>query len=312
MRDAEFGAVRIRAFGTFAMRVKDPSTFLRQVVGTDGLFTTDEVTGQLKRKLVAVLAETLGQAKIPVLDLAASYVDFGETLRARIGPVFLKEYGLELTDFTIANITVPESVEQALDARTKMGVLDNLDRYTKMQVADSMKDAANNPGMGGAGVGMGVGLGMGQQMSQAMSPSAQPPPAPDAQMFHYHGANGQSELHVDAIAERIQKNREGKHQIWRPGWNGWKDWSEVSEVASRVPPAAPKPPPLPSSEPLWHYSGPQGKSERTTQQIRAAMLKTPSAEHLVWREGWDSWRPANEVEPFINKNVPPPLPSEES
>ena len=155
MRDAEFGAVRIRAFGTYAMRIQDPATFLRQVVGTDGLFTTDEVTGQLKRKLVAVLAETLGQANIPVLDLAASLADFGETLRARIGPVFLKEYGLKLTDFTIANITLPESVEAAFDARTKMGVLDNLDRYTKMQVADSMKDAANNPGVGGAGVAWG-------------------------------------------------------------------------------------------------------------------------------------------------------------
>src|SRR5688500_18039269 len=101
MRDAEFGPVRIRAYGIYSFRVTDPAAFLRQLVGTDGLFTTEEISGQLKRKLVSALADTVGQAKIPVLDLAANYMDLATTLRDRMNPEFQGSYGITLTDFTI-------------------------------------------------------------------------------------------------------------------------------------------------------------------------------------------------------------------
>ena len=160
MRDAEFGPVRIRAYGIYSFKVTDPATFLRQLVGTEGLFTTDEIAGQLKRKLVSGLADTIGQAKIPVLDLAANYMDLADKLRDRLNPDFLTSYGITLTDFTISSISLPEEVEKALDTRTKMGVLGNLDAYAKLTMteasAQAMKTAAGNPGMGGMAMSAGT------------------------------------------------------------------------------------------------------------------------------------------------------------
>ncbi|MFT7521366.1 MAG: membrane protease subunit (stomatin/prohibitin family), partial [Kiritimatiellia bacterium] len=168
MRDAEFGPVRVRAFGIYSYRVTEPQVFMRQVVGTDGLFTTDEINGQLKRQVVSGLASSVGQARIPVLDLAANYMELGERIRDQLNPKFVESYGITLTDFTIENISLPAEVEKALDTRSKMGVLGNLDAYTKLKAADAIEIAAGNQGMAGMGVGMGVGFGMGNQMGGMM------------------------------------------------------------------------------------------------------------------------------------------------
>lgn len=251
MRDPEFGPVRVRGFGNYAFRITDPAAFLRQVVGTDGLFTSDEITGQLKKKLVSVLADTLGESGVPLLDLASRYMDLGDTLRDRINPHFQSSYGVTLTDFAIQNLTLPEEVEKALDTRSKMGVLGNLDQYAKLQAAEALGTAAANPGLGGAGVGMGVGFGLGQQMAGMMAsaaaapgvvaPPAVPPPLPSAS-YHYAGPSGQVQAAADEVARRVGQDRSARHLVWMPGWSAWKPWSEVPEIAALVPPA---PPPLP-------------------------------------------------------------------
>ncbi|MFT4623501.1 MAG: membrane protease subunit (stomatin/prohibitin family) [Myxococcota bacterium] len=329
MRDAEFGPVRIRAFGSYSYRIAEPTTFMRQVVGTDGLFTTDEINGQLKKKLVSMLADTIGKARIPVLDLAANYMDFADTLSERINPVFMESYGVGLTDFTIGNISLPAEVEKALDTRTKMGVLGDLNAYTQLKAADAIDTAARNPGMGGAAIGMGVGFGMGNQMGAMMGqsmqggggpfnphqgmqgpPSPAPPPPPMAATFHYHGASGQSELDAAAIASHVAADRTGKHMLWQAGWPGWKAWSDVPEVASLVPPAPAAPPPLPGAQ-TFHYNGPSGRAELPLADLVAAVRAAPGQAHHVWQTGWPAWKKAEEVPEIaaqLGGDGPPPLP----
>ena len=165
LRDPEFGPVRIRAFGVYEFRVIDASTFIREVVGTDGDFTTDEVTDQLRNIIVTRFSDAVAEAKIPVLDMAANYNEFSEI----IGKVLIeeyKEYGLGMTKFLVSNISLPPAVEEALDKRTSMGVIGNLNDYTKFQTANAMEAAATNPGGGGASEGMGMGMGSSSNSSR--------------------------------------------------------------------------------------------------------------------------------------------------
>jgi membrane protease subunit (stomatin/prohibitin family) len=258
LRDAEFGPLRIRAYGVYSYRLTDPATFIRQIVGTDGLFTTDEINGQLKKKLVSLVADTIGKSKLPVLDMAANTMDLGDTLRDRINPIFQESYGLTITDFTIQSISLPEAVEKALDERTKMGVLGNLNAYTQLKTAEAIQTAAGNQGIAGAGIGMGVGFGMGNQMGNQMAGAAgggnfnpnqgmqggggPPPPPPQAAGYHYSGPDGQAQgLNASQIAQKMQANPGGKHHVWQQGWAGWKPASEVGEITSQMGPPPPPP-----------------------------------------------------------------------
>src|SRR5947209_13450307 len=183
VRDPEFGPVRLRAFGTYAMRVSDPGTFLKQLVATDPSFETFDVANQLRNMIVSRFVDVVGQAKMPVLELAGNYEKLGKLAQDRLSAE-VAAMGMTLTQFYIENISLPPEVEQALDTRTKMGVLGNLDQFAKYQTAEAIRDAAQNPGgLAGAGVGIGAGVAIGQQMAGALSgaaPSAGsgPPPLP--------------------------------------------------------------------------------------------------------------------------------------
>ncbi len=185
MRDTEFGMIRLRAFGIYSFRVTDPATFLKEVFGTASLYSTDGVEGQIKRTLVSGLSDAIAESKIPALDLAANYDELGSYAMQAINPK-LAGLGLQLVSFVIENISLPEEVEKAMDRRTSMGVVGDLNRYTQYQAAEAMREAANNPGgTAGAGVGMGAGMAMGQMFAQAMgqqqAAAAQPAAAPAAQ-----------------------------------------------------------------------------------------------------------------------------------
>ena len=174
MRDAEFGMIRVRAFGIYSFRVSEPVTFLKEVFGTSSHYTVDDIEGQLKRMLVSGLSDAIAESKIPALDLAANYEELGSYAAKAINPK-MTALGLTLTDFVIENISLPEEVEKNIDKRTSMGVLGDLDKYSKYQAAEAMREAANNTsGVAGMGVGMGAGAAMGQMFAQSMAPSAQP------------------------------------------------------------------------------------------------------------------------------------------
>ncbi|HET6382783.1 MAG TPA: SPFH domain-containing protein [Armatimonadota bacterium] len=167
LRDPEFGPVRLRAFGTYAIRVTDPGKFLRDVVGTEGLFQTDRITGQLRDLVVTHFTNALGQMHVPALDLAANYVEMSQSLQGQLAAQF-QEFGLSLVKFLIENISLPPEVEAMLDKRSSMGILGDMGRFTQFEAAQALEAAAHNPGGGemSAGLGIGAGLAMGQQMAQ--------------------------------------------------------------------------------------------------------------------------------------------------
>jgi membrane protease subunit (stomatin/prohibitin family) len=169
MRDADFGMVRLRAFGIYSIRVTDPPAFLKEIAGTTARFVTEDVEGQLKRTLVSSFSDALGESKIAALDLASNYDELGKFMRGKMNDDF-KSWGLELTKFVIENISLPQEVEAAMDRRTSMGVLGDAGRYTQFQAADAMRDAAQNPSGGaGTGAGLGAGFALGNAMAGAMT-----------------------------------------------------------------------------------------------------------------------------------------------
>jgi membrane protease subunit (stomatin/prohibitin family) len=240
MRDAEFGPVRLRAFGTYVMHLKDPAKVIRQIVGTEGRFTADEITNQLRNFIVTRFAEIVGQSHIPVLDLAANYGELGDFLTKRIGPEFA-EYGLELTKLLVENISLPPEVEAAMDKRTSMGVVGNLAAYTQFNVANSIPDAARNPGgLAAAGAGLGLGMAMAGPIGQvvtgaqaAAGPGAAPPPIPGAAAY-FIAAGGQQAGPFD-LAGLQQQARVGRLTrealVWTQGMANWTPAGQVPALA---------------------------------------------------------------------------------
>lgn len=182
MRDPEFGMIRLRGFGVYAIKVKDPAVFLKEIFGTRQDFSTESITGYLKSMIVSGISDMLGETKIPVADLASSYDELGVQAAARLQPRF-EAIGLSLSGVTIENLSLPEEVERMIDRKSSMNIAGNLDQFMKFQAAEAMREAANNPdgGAAGTGAGLGAGMAMGQMFAQAMQqPAATPPQQPQS------------------------------------------------------------------------------------------------------------------------------------
>lgn len=252
LRDPEFGPVRLRAFGTYAIRIKDPAVFLREVVGTDGHFTVDEISDQLRNLIVTRFGTVLAGSGIPTLDLAANTEQLGSFVAGRIAPEFAN-LGLELTTLLVENVSLPPEVEQALDRRTSMGIVGDLSRYTQFQAAEAMRAAAQNPGAAGAGIGVIVGQALGAQAAGPWGTRAPetaaappPPPPPPARLWHVAEAGKASgPFPIEELARRAAAGTLGRDTlVWSPGMAGWTAAGQVEEVARLL---ATAPPPLPGS-----------------------------------------------------------------
>jgi membrane protease subunit (stomatin/prohibitin family) len=262
LRDPEFGPLRVRAFGTYAFKITEPGTFVKEIVSTDPMFEAFEISAQFRNIIVSRFVDTVGQAKIPVLDMLGNYEKMSELAKTRIAPELAK-MGVSLSQFFLENISVPPEVEAALDKRSQMGVLGNLDQYMKFQTAEAVRDAAQNPG-GGAGVGMGLGAGItfGQQMAGAMAGGAAanpvvqpnapavavPPVLPANVSFHVALKNNTVQagpFPLTTIAEKIAAGEVTKQSlVWKPGMAGW---AAADTVAEFQPLFAAAPPPLPQA-----------------------------------------------------------------
>ncbi len=235
VRDPEFSMVRLRAFGTYEMRVEDPKVFLREIVGTDGHFTTDEIDAQLTNLIVSKFAIILGSNEIPVLDLAGNYGKFGDYITEKISP-FFKEYGLSLTKILIENISLPESVEKALDRRSSREITGDLNANLQYQAAEALGNE-NGGGAMSDMVGMGAGLAMGTQMMNSMNQqnqTATPPPMPSAQESYFVAVDKKSEgpYGIEMIKTMIQS---GKLQRSTLVWTeGMKEWQQASAVLTSL------------------------------------------------------------------------------
>ncbi len=180
MRDNDFGVVRARAFGTYDFRIIEPRLFLREVAGTDHHFRLDEFADTMRSRIVSVFSEALAKANVPVLDVARRYSELGESLLPLINPVMSAKYGLEMTSFVVENVSVPPEVEQAIDKRSSMSAIGNLNDYVKFQMAQGMEKGGS---AGGAATEMAIGLAMAQQIIQQQGGSITQPartPAPQA------------------------------------------------------------------------------------------------------------------------------------
>lgn len=171
MRDSEFGMIRLRAFGSYAFRVSNPEALLRECFGTNRVYRAGDIDGQIKRVAVSTLSDAIAESKIPALDLAANYDELSNYAVQMMNPK-LSPLGVQLTSFVIENISLPDEVEKAMDRRTSMGVVGDLNKYTQYQAAEAMREGASTPGSGtGTGMGMGAGMAMGQMLAQAMQQS---------------------------------------------------------------------------------------------------------------------------------------------
>ena len=264
-RDPEFGPVRIRAFGTYAMRITDPAKFMGEIVGTDGEFTADEISFQIRNVIVQEVSRVVASSGIPVLDMAANTADLGKLIAKAIDPV-IASYGLSIPEFYIENISLPEAVEAVLDQRTSMGIVGDLNRYTQFSAAQALGAGGGAAGGAmGAAVGAGLGMAMGAQISgaqagpwgavpqqnhgqqsyaQQQAPAA-PPPPPVEKVWHV-AANGAAtgpfgRGHLGRMVSEGSLTRDTL--VWTPGLSGWLKAEEVTELAQLFT-IAPPPPPL--------------------------------------------------------------------
>lgn len=167
-RDTDLGMVRLRAFGTYSMRVRDPQLLVNQVVGARGSYTTAQIEDFLRSIVIQEFTDILADVQTSLLDLARMTNEMSNATRAALADDF-NRYGFELTSFQIQAITPPEEVQAMIDQRSGMGAIGNMDDYLKFKTAQGIADAANNPGTAGEGAGMGMGMGAGLGMAGAMS-----------------------------------------------------------------------------------------------------------------------------------------------
>lgn len=244
MRDQDFGIVRVRAFGSYTISVKDAASFLKNVVGTDGEFTKDEIVGQIRNVIVSRFSDVIGNAKIPVLDLAGKYGEMGNFLVEQVQPS-VDEYGLQLHQMLIENISLPPEVEEAIDKRSSMGAVGNLDNYMKYQAAQGIGQGG---GTMGDAMGAGIGFAMAGQMANNMANqgggAGAPPPVP-AEATYFVAVNG-AQTGPFPLSQLSQQASSGQFTrdslVWKNGMAAWTAAGQVAELESVF---GSVPPPLP-------------------------------------------------------------------
>jgi len=257
LRDPEFGPIRLRAFGTYTIKVADPARFLTEIVGTDGEFTRDEVSFQIRNIIVQEFSRSIAASGIPVLDMAANTGDVGKLIAQAIDPV-IGQYGLSIPELYIENISLPSAVEKALDERSSRGIAGNLDEHMKWKAAE----AIGKGGAAGDAMGMGMGAGLGMQMGNMMTggqgpwgaqPAPQaasqaapmaPPPPPVEHVWHIardgetRGPFSKADMGKMAAEGALTRDT----HVWTQGQDGWKTADEVAELAQLFTIMPPPPP----------------------------------------------------------------------
>jgi len=252
LRDPTIGPVRVRAFGTYALKAANPEALLKELVGTDGSFEADEIDVLLRSIISAEFARIVASTENSVVDLAQAYVRIAEDLRHAVLSRIDREYGLDLPQLVIVNISVPDEVEKAVDARSSMEVLGpELDRYLDYQLGMSMPTVAANPAGGVAGAGAGVGMGM--AIAGAASPQKAPlpliPPSPETDPVVWYVALSGKTFGPYSASQLRDSIRSGQlnaeSMVWTVGMEGWRRMDQVARLAMFLaqPPQPPPPPP---------------------------------------------------------------------
>jgi len=251
LRDPEFGPTRIRAFGTYSVRVTDPAKFLTEIVGTDGEFTMDEISFQSRNIIVQAFTNTIAASGIAVLDMAANTADLGKLIAGAIADT-VAQYGITIPELYVENISLPPAVEAALDSRTSRGLTGDLDAHMKFAAAEALRKGGEASGALGAGLGAGMGMAMANQMGanqMAQTFSAQPaamtPPPPPVEHV-WHIAEGGKTTGPFSKAKMGRMATDGEltraSLVWTAGQDGWLTANEVGELAQLFTVMPPPPP----------------------------------------------------------------------
>jgi membrane protease subunit (stomatin/prohibitin family) len=256
MRDPDFGPIRVRAFGTYTLRATDPGILLKELVGTDSVLETDEVTELLRAVINQAFADVVAKSEIPILDLASNYAEIAGQVRDLVVARIDDEYGLEMPQLFLVNVSVPAEVEEALDVRSSMGVIGDLGAFQAYQMGQAIPAAAENPagGLAGAGVGLGMGMAMANQFGNGPghlgggpAPTAGGPPPPPAPPTVWHIAQNGETAGPFTAAQLAQSASAGSFRgdthVWTAGMAGWLQASEVPALAPVLANVPPPPPP---------------------------------------------------------------------
>ncbi|MFD2739091.1 SPFH domain-containing protein [Sulfitobacter aestuarii] len=254
VRDPEFGPVRLRAFGTYSVRVSEPARFLSEIVGTDGEFTMDEISYQIRNVIVQEFSRTIARSQIPVLDMAANTRELSALVGKEIAAQ-IAEYGLAMPELYIENVSLPPAVEQVLDKRSSMGVIGNLNEYMQYQAAEAL----GREGAAGAAMQTGLGAGLGMQIGHQAASQAgpwgarsdapvaahvPPPPPPVEKVWHVAVDGKTSGPFSKAALGRQASDGSLTRQsyVWTPGQDGWQRAEDVAELAQLFTVLPPPPP----------------------------------------------------------------------
>lgn len=263
LSDERYGMLEIRSFGTYAIRISDPAKFLKEIVGTDGQFTTDEIDAQLRSIVVTRLTDAVGEARIPVEGFAGNVNELSEFALEQLQPEF-EEYGLTLTKFLVENVSMPEEIKKEIFELSRLDKID-LHKLAQMKAAKAMEKAAENQGAAGSAMGLGMGFMMsnqagglfqqGQQGAQggtptgasgATAPKAGPPPLP-GQTQYWAAINGQQAgpFDVTTIQKMINDQQISRDTLlWKEGMSEWSKAADIDDVRGFF---GSVPPPLPNS-----------------------------------------------------------------
>ncbi|MBL6448041.1 SPFH domain-containing protein [Fulvivirga sp. 29W222] len=253
LSDNRFGMLEIRAFGTYVIRITDPGLFIREVVGTDGHFTTDEINNQLRSLVVTRFTDAIGEADLPVEKYAANTNEISQLVQGIMQEDF-EVYGIDLANFLIENISMPDEVKSEIFELSRLSAVD-LDKFAKIKAAKALEKAAENEsGTAGAGMGMGMGFAMANQMGQSFSQQQNqqqnqqtqggPPPIPN-QVTFYVAINGQQAGPYDmpTLQQMVTQQQVTRETlVWKQGMGNWTAAGQVSELNSLF---GSVPPPLP-------------------------------------------------------------------
>ncbi len=306
LRDADFGPVRVRAFGNYTLKADDPKILLSELVGTDSEFDSEEITVLLRSIINNCFADVIAESGISVLDLASNYAELSEKLRTQVLERIDDEYGLDIPQLYIVNFSLPEEVERALDARSSMGILGDLGQYQQYQLGAAMPVAAENPagGVAGAGVGMGMGFAVAQQFGGPggpFGPGGGPgggATAPTAGPASTAGPGGPSAVVGGGAAT--------------PGASASPAGAGTGTASSPQVPGLSVVPQAPQGAPAggWHVAA-NGQSQGPftwTQMASLAQQGGLKPNSLVWVAGMAGWVEAGQVPAMLTLFQPPPPP----
>ncbi|MFM7675450.1 MAG: SPFH domain-containing protein [Synechococcus sp.] len=246
LRDPELGPVRLRGFGSYALRVSDPARLIREVAGSQPHFSVEGISDQLRNLIVTRLADLLAESHYPVLDLASRYDELARELGERLAQE-VEGYGLQVTSLLIENVSLPPEVEAALDRRSGIALTGDLEAFTTYQRGIALEKAAANPG-GAAATGVGMAVGLGLTPQPAAAAAAAPPTAPR----QYHVLAGEERLGPYTAEQLLVLRDQGQLRatslMWHPDLEGWQPAGSLPELAVLLqgPPPPPPPPAAPS------------------------------------------------------------------